>query len=121
MKPARTGIPQGLLVSPILFLFFNAPLIKGYKRLGLLVQTGGFVDDIHLLAYSKSIERNCQILEKAYRECARWAAIYSTTFAPAKYNLVYLTRKPKKVNLIATVRLGTVSIQLDLVIRVLGL
>ena len=41
--------------------------------------------------------------------------------APAKYNLVYLTRKPKKVNLIATVRLETVSIQPDLVIRILGL
>ena len=79
------------------------------------------MDDIHLLAYSKSTERNCQILEKAHRKYARQAAIYSATFAPAKYNLVYLTRKPKKVNLIATVRLGIVSIQLDLVIRVLGL
>ena len=79
------------------------------------------MDDIHLLAYSKSTERNCQILEKAHRKCARWAAIYSATFAPAKYNLVHLTRKPKKVNLTATVRLGTVSIQPDLVIRVLGL
>ena len=79
------------------------------------------MDDIHLLAYSKSTERNCQILEKAHRKCARWAAIYSATFAPTKYNLVHLTRKPKKVNLIATVRLGTVSIQLDPAIRVLGL
>ena len=79
------------------------------------------MDDIHLLAYSKSIERNCQILEKAHREYARWAAIYGATFAPAKYDLVYLTRKPKKVNLIATVRLGTVSIQPDPAIRVLGL
>ena len=79
------------------------------------------MDDIHLLAYSKSIERNCQILEKAYREYARWAAIYSATFAPTKYNLVHLTRKPKKVNLTAIVRLGTVSIQPDLAIRVLGL
>ena len=121
MEPARTGIPQGLLVSPILFLFFNIPLIKGYKRLGLLVQIGGFVNDIYLLAYSKSIERNYQILEKAYRKYARQAAIYSATFAPTKYNLVYLTRKPKKVNFIVTVKLGIVLIQLDLVIRVLGL
>ena len=121
MEPARTGIPQGLLVSPILFLFFNAPLIEGYKRLGLLVQTGGFVDDIHLLAYSKSTERNCQILEKAHRECARWAATYSATFVPAKYNLVHLTRKSKKMNFTATVKLGIVSIQPDLVIKVLGL
>ena len=79
------------------------------------------MNDIHLLAYSKSIERNCQILEKAHRECARWAAIHGVTFAPAKYNLVHLTRKPKKVNLIATVRLETVSIQPDPAIRVLGL
>ena len=121
IKPARTGIPQGLPVSPILFLFFNAPLIEGYKRLGLPVQTGGFVDDIHLLAYSKSTERNCQILEKAHRECARWAATHSATFAPAKYDLVHLTRKPKKVNFTAIVKLGTVSIQLDPAIRVLGL
>ena len=41
--------------------------------------------------------------------------------APAKYDLVHLTRKPKKVNLTATVRLGTVSIQPDPAIRVLGL
>ena len=121
IEPARTGIPQGLLVFPILFLFFNISLIKGYKRLGLLVYTGGFVDNIHLLAYSKSIERNCQILEKTYRKYARQVAIYSVTFASTKYNLVHLTRKQKKVNFIATVRLEIVSIQLDLVIRVLGL
>ena len=79
------------------------------------------MDDIHLLAYSKSTERNCQILEKAHRECARWAAIYGAMFVPAKYNLVHLTRKPKKVNLTATVKLETVSIQPDPIIRVLGL
>ena len=73
------------------------------------------------IAYSKSTERNCQILEKAHRECARWAVTHGATFAPAKYDLVYLTRKPKKVNLTATVKLGTVSIQPDPAIRVLGL
>ena len=28
MEPAETGIPQGSPISPILFLFFNAPLIE---------------------------------------------------------------------------------------------
>ena len=118
---SENGDPPGITSISVSVPFFNAPLIEGYKRLGLLVQIGGFVDNIHLLAYSKSIERNCQILEKAYRKYARQAAIYSATFVPTKYNLVYLTRKPKKVNFIATVRLEIVSIQLDLVIRVLGL
>ena len=28
MKPVHTSIPQGSPISPILFLFFNAPLIE---------------------------------------------------------------------------------------------
>ena len=31
------GIPQGSPISPILFLFFNTPLIKEYKKLKLLI------------------------------------------------------------------------------------
>ena len=33
MEPAITGIPQGLLISPILFLFFNGPLIEELAKL----------------------------------------------------------------------------------------
>lgn len=59
MERVETEISQGFPASPILFLFFNAPLIEECANLGLSVQTGGFVDDVHLLAYSMSTERNC--------------------------------------------------------------
>jgi len=75
------GILQGSPISPVLFLFFNAPLIKEYTRANLLVQVGGFVNDIYLLVYSRSIEANYNNLTKAHEICIRWAAKYGASFA----------------------------------------
>lgn len=121
MEPAETGIPQGSPISPILFLFFNAPLIEKCRAAKLPVQVGGFVDDVHLLAYSKSTERNCEILEKAHEICLEWAKTHGATFAPKKYELVHLTRRPKRVNLAATIRINQATITPGAAIRVLGL
>ncbi len=68
-EPAETGIPQGSPVSPILFLFFNAPLIERYAEAKLKLQVEGFVDDIYLLAYKKSTEVNCETLRKVHEIC----------------------------------------------------
>ncbi len=69
LKPAETGISQRSPVSPILFLFFNAPLIERCAKAKLKLQVEGFVDDIHLLTYGKSTEANCETLRKAYEIC----------------------------------------------------
>lgn len=121
MEPAETGIPQGSPISPILFLFFNAPLIEECAQAGFPVQVGGFVDDIHLLAYSKSTERNCEVLGRAHKICLRWARTHGATFAPKKYELVHLTRRPKRVNLAATVQIDQATIEPETAIRVSGL
>ncbi len=68
-EPAETGIPQRSPVSPILFLFFNALLIKRYTEAKLKLQVEGFVDDIYLLIYRKSTEVNCETLRKVYEIC----------------------------------------------------
>ena len=58
MKPVHTGIPQGSPILPILFLFFNAPLIKDCARMGLKTVIKGFINDISILAYDLIIEGN---------------------------------------------------------------
>ncbi len=121
MAPAETGIPQGSPISPILFLFFNAPLIEKCTRSGLPIQVGGFVDDVHLLAYGKSTEGNCRALEKAHRICLEWARTHGVSFAPQKYELVHLTRRPKRVNLKATIRFDQTTVEPKAAIRILGL
>lgn len=121
MEPAQTGIPQGSPISPVLFLFFNAPLIEECIKAKLKLQVGGFVDDIHLLAYGKSTEINCLTLKKAHEICLKWAKTHGATFAPKKYELVHLTRCPKRFNMTATVDLGETVTKPKTSIRVLGL
>ena len=121
IEAVETGIPQGSPISPVLFLFFNAPLIEECTRAKLPIQVGGFVDDIYLLIYSKSTETNCRQLEQVYQIYQYWARTHRASFAPQKYELVYLTRKPKRFNIIETVKLGISEIDPKASIRILGL
>lgn len=79
------------------------------------------MDDVHLIAYGKSTEANCEVLQKAQEICLHWARTHGATFAPKKYELLHLTRNPKRFNMKATVDLGDVAVSPDTSIRVLGL
>ena len=102
----NTRIPQDSPILPIFFLFYNVLLIKEYAKSGLKVQVRGFMDNVHLMAYGKSIESNCNMLEKAYILYLRWVQRHGALSAPKKYELIHLTRSPKRFNLAATVNLG---------------
>ena len=69
LKPTETRIPQKSPISSILFLFFNALLIKRCAKTKLKLQIGEFVNDIHLLTYKKSTKTNCETLRKAHEIC----------------------------------------------------
>lgn len=105
----------------MLFLFFNAPLIEQCLAAGLRLQIVGFVNDIHLLAYGESTEGNCQTLKIAHKICLEWASTHGASFAPQKYELVHLTRSPKRFNMKAAVDLGITSTKPKTSIRILGL
>ena len=80
----------------------------------------GFADDVNLLAYDRSTEVNCITLEKAHEACARWARCHGAAFAPKKYELIYLSRTPRRSNMAATVNLDENAVQPQPDIRVLG-
>src|SRR5262249_26782015 len=88
-------IPQGLLISPILYLFYNADLLEESEDLALSITSIGFIDDISLLTYSKSTERNVRNLEKAYRKYLSWARSHRSRFNPEKSELIYFTERRK--------------------------
>lgn len=77
------------------FLVLQRTTPSECAKLILPVLLGAFVDDVHLLAFSKSTERNCQLLEKAHEVCIRWAKTHGASFAPQKYELVHLNRTQK--------------------------
>jgi hypothetical protein len=89
--PTSTGIPQGSPISPILFLLFNAPLVKscslitGYGR----TEAFGRVDDVCILAVSNSYEENVWLIEKALERADQWAKRHAARFAPDKFKLIH--------------------------------
>ena len=92
--PTPTGIPQGSPISPILFLLFNAPLVRACTLQGLHYgesEAYGWVDDVCILAISNSYEENVQLLEKALQRAASWASKHAAKFAPDKFELIHFT------------------------------
>jgi hypothetical protein len=87
------GIPQGLPISPILFLIYNTPLIRACtgKFSRELVTTYGWVDDTCALVASHSYAMNIQALEAMLVRADAWARCHASKFAPEKFKLIHFT------------------------------
>jgi hypothetical protein len=67
--PVLTGVLQGSPLSPILFLFYNSELLDLCQRPKEGLSAVGFADDVNMLAFSRSTETNCRILEAGHTRC----------------------------------------------------
>ena len=121
----QTGILQGLPISPILYLFYNADLLEICERPGTNSSALGFVDDTNILAYSTSTEENCRILENLHKKCEHWAKHHGAIFAPKKYHLIHLAKNPRNFNIAAAIKIdcseNSAIINPETNIQILGL
>ena len=90
--PIEVGVLQGSLLSLILFLLYIVELYEIYNRLQEGLLGIGFIDNINLLAYLKSIEANYRKLEQAYRKLLQQAKKYRMKFILQKYKLIHFIR-----------------------------
>ncbi len=117
--PVPAGVPQGSPLSPVLFLFYNSELLDLCNRPKEGLSAIGFADDVNMLAYGRSTESNCRILEAGHARCLDWARRHGMKFAPSKYELIHFTRS-RRFNLQASVHLGDTEKKPSPDIRVLG-
>jgi len=103
MREINADISQRSLISSILFLFFNASLIKKCEALRIKIEVLDFVNDINILVYDRFTEEICRTLSKAHNVCAKWARTHDATFASEKYELTHFTRKSKRFNMTTSI------------------
>lgn len=122
-RPIRrnTGIPQGSPLSPILYLFYNADLLDITNKPSLRVSSSGFIDDVNIFTFGSSTEENCETLRQTHEDCLKWATQHGSKFAPAKYELVHLTRTPRKFKMDAALELPQATVHPKTAIKLLGL
>ncbi|KAF4953635.1 hypothetical protein FGADI_5971 [Fusarium gaditjirri] len=103
----NTGVPQGSPLSPILFLFFAAPLLEHAntgkrpvvvegKRVMVDLFAFAFVDDIYLLAISDSYGANCKGLETLHESVISTANELDLRFGAGKYSLMHFKKERSK-------------------------
>ena len=63
-RKININISQNSLFFLILYLFYNANLLKSCENVKLCFNVIEFVNDINILTYNKSTEQNCEILKK---------------------------------------------------------
>src|ERR1700710_2689511 len=93
-KPINTGIPQGSPISPILFLIYIRDLFKVNT-----IKFLSYMDDISLIASSKSFKQNIKILERETRVLFNLGTKYAIKFDIDKTELIYFNSGKKQLHL----------------------
>src|ERR1700710_2573116 len=86
-KPINTGIPQGSPISPILFLIYIQDLFKSNS-----IKFLSYMDDISLIASSKSFKQNIKILERETKVLFKLGAKNAIKFDIDKTELIYFDK-----------------------------
>jgi hypothetical protein len=117
----QTSISQKFSIFSLLYLFYNADLLKMCDRLDTNTRSLRYADDVNILTYDKSTKKNCRTLKRVHRLCEKWTARHEFVFASIKYELIHFTRNSKKFNMIVILNIVNNIIESKTNIRVLEL
>jgi hypothetical protein len=88
--PITTGIPQGSLVSPIIFLLYLHPLFDTLRDSHPGLWCPIYIDDVALVVHGPSREDNARSLEAAVVMAFYWLEESAVAFDDAKLELLHL-------------------------------
>jgi hypothetical protein len=105
----KANISQKFFISSILYLFYNADLLKIFEKSSRRVAIVNFADDINFLTYDIFTEQNCRTLKHFHKECETWNRRHEIVFASTKYEFVHLARNHKKFNMQVELRIEEIK------------
>ncbi len=120
MNQIKVDISQNSFVSLILYFFYNADILKIFKRFKYKITIINFVNDINILTYNTSITNNCKALKKIHVICELWARRHNVRFASTKYELLHLTRNHRRFDMTITINVENVIRKSTIIVRVLS-
>ena len=85
------GVPQGSVLSPLLFLIYVNDLPNPHHRQNSKSQ---FADDTALWAASKKVQFAANLLRKDLRKSAKWCAKWRIKLNPEKTKVIIFSRSP---------------------------
>lgn len=88
----KTGIPKGSLLSPILYLFYNADLFKDITNNSLDAMSFKYINDVAITVIGNCGTRNIEVLKRLHNRAQVWAHCQSTIFNLTKYQLIYFSQ-----------------------------
>ncbi len=115
----NVNILQDSLLSLILYLFYNANLLKACDDIKLRTNFTNFVNDINILTYKEFIKCNCRVLSEIYDRCKQWSKTHDIKFLLTKHELIHFIKTFKWFNMKVDVKLIKHQIDSKSNIRVL--
>ena len=85
------GVPQGSVLSPLLFLIYVNDLPNPHHRQNSKSQ---FADDTALWAVSENVQFEAKLLRKDLRKLAKWCAKWRIKLNPEKTKVIIFSRSP---------------------------
>ena len=86
-----TEVPQGSVLSPLLFLIYVNDFPNPHHRQNSKSQ---FADDTALWAASKNVQFGSKLLRKDLRKLAKWCAKWRIKLNPEKTKVIIFSRSP---------------------------
>jgi hypothetical protein len=120
MSNVNVDISQKSSMSLILYLFYNANLLKLLEQSSRKMIVIDFVNDINILIYDINTISNCRLLKKIHEHCLLWNRRHEIVFASIKYELIYLTRNIAKFDMQTSIKICDVVKQSFNHVRVLS-
>lgn len=112
------GLPQGSILSPLLFILYIRKILHSLSR---GIRSLQYADDIILYSCNTNLTLAINLLQTATNRLESWLSFIGLEIAPQKYDLIIFSRKKKNVSENANILIGNHTLHPRKEVKFLGI